>query len=112
MVYVYATQGLADKKAFSLKIANLMTSKPGNCVVFGDFNVVRKKEERFNSHFSHYTAAFFNNFIHDSGLIDLNMGGRRFTYLCDLGFKLSKLDRFLVCPNFLAKFGQPRLWPS
>lgn len=31
------------------------------------------------------------------------MGGKRYTYMCDDGLKLSKLDRFSVFPNFIAR---------
>lgn len=40
----------------------------------GDFNVVRKHDERFNSKFCPRVAADFNSFISDAGLIVLNMG--------------------------------------
>ena len=49
-------------------------------------------------------AHAFKKFIDEVGLIDLNMGGRRFTYISDVGCKLSKIDRFLVCSNVLAVF--------
>lgn len=32
------------------------------------------------------------------------MGGKRFTYFQQFGAKLSKLDRILVCQNFIEKF--------
>lgn len=63
--------------------------------------MVRWPSERVNSQFCIYSAMCFNNFIHEAGLTDLSMGGRRFTYMRDDDLKLSKLDRFLVCSNFL-----------
>ena len=74
-VNVYAPQELSEKKLLWTKIANLIDSRTGNWIVLGDFNSVRKKEERFNSSFCPYTAAAFNNFIQDTGLIEPNMGG-------------------------------------
>ncbi|GJX20972.1 RNA-directed DNA polymerase, eukaryota, reverse transcriptase zinc-binding domain protein [Tanacetum coccineum] len=38
----------------------------------------------------------FNSFIDNSGLIDLPLGGRLFTWINKAGTKLSKLDRFLI----------------
>lgn len=70
-------------------------------VFFGHFNAVRKKEERLNSIFYKYTAADFNGFIVYNGLKEFNMGGMKFTFLRDDGQKLSKIDRFLVCQNFI-----------
>lgn len=43
----------------------------------------------------------FNRFIHKGGLIDLRRGGHRFIYFYHDDLKLSKLDKFLVCCEFL-----------
>lgn len=43
-------------------------------MVFGDFNVVRRAEERLHSVFCQKSAADFNHFIHETGLNDFNMG--------------------------------------
>ena len=67
----------------------------------GDFNVVRRSDERFNSIFCARSARDFNHFIHENGLIDMRMGGHRFTYFRNGDLKMSKLDRFLVCPKFV-----------
>nr|GFB57538.1 RNA-directed DNA polymerase, eukaryota, reverse transcriptase zinc-binding domain protein [Tanacetum cinerariifolium] len=52
---------------------------PGKIILFGDLNEVRNDSERFGSIFSSGDAAIFNDFIQESGLIDLPMGGRSFT---------------------------------
>ncbi|GJZ38180.1 hypothetical protein Tco_0584371 [Tanacetum coccineum] len=52
--------------------------------------------ERIGSSFSRRDAEIFNAFIHDASLIDLPIGGRRFTWMNKTGSKLSKLDRFLI----------------
>ncbi|KAK9048985.1 hypothetical protein SSX86_032048, partial [Deinandra increscens subsp. villosa] len=85
-------------------------------IIMGDFNAVRFANERFNSEFNSSEAADFNRFISDGGLIDLHMGGRRFTFLSSSGDSLSKLDRILVCNSYLNKWPNssiqalPRLW--
>lgn len=63
---------------------------------FGDFNAVRSSEERLGTTFCQNTAFYFNNFIHEAGLVELSLGGRRFTYMSSNCEKHSKLDRFLV----------------
>ncbi|GKB10150.1 RNA-directed DNA polymerase, eukaryota, reverse transcriptase zinc-binding domain protein [Tanacetum coccineum] len=45
-------------------------------ILFGDLNEVRSESERFGSTFSYGDATIFNSFIHDTGLINLPMGGR------------------------------------
>lgn len=67
----------------------------------GDFNVVRRPEERFNSSFCRRTSRDFNEFIREVGLIDPKMGGFQFTCYREEDLKLSKLDRFLYCLDFL-----------
>ncbi|MFS8032495.1 hypothetical protein Hanom_Chr17g01558451 [Helianthus anomalus] len=37
-------------------------------------------------------------------LVEYNMGGFKFTYMSDKGDKLSKLDRFLVCRDFMDRW--------
>ncbi|XP_022002156.1 uncharacterized protein LOC110899580 [Helianthus annuus] len=72
----------------------------------GDFNSVRYSEERRNSAFKPGCARNFNNFIHILGLLEYNLVGNQFSCVRDNGRKLSKIDRFLVCPNFFNK------WPE
>ncbi|XP_021979773.1 uncharacterized protein LOC110875885 [Helianthus annuus] len=75
-------------------------------LLLGDFNDVRKTDERMNSRFDSTDAAAFNDFISRVGLMEFNMQGGKFTYVSDNGTKLSKLDCFLVCDSFMAK------WPT
>lgn len=46
-------------------------------------------------------AKDFNEFIAKSRLMECNTGGYKFTYMCDDGLRLSKLDRILVYSNFI-----------
>ncbi|GKA29034.1 putative RNA-directed DNA polymerase, partial [Tanacetum coccineum] len=48
----------------------------------------------------------FNDFISRVGLIDLPLGGRRFTRFDKNGKKASKLDRFLVTNNFFKSWDE------
>nr|GEX77953.1 RNA-directed DNA polymerase, eukaryota, reverse transcriptase zinc-binding domain protein [Tanacetum cinerariifolium] len=52
--------------------------------------------QRFGSIFSSEDAAVFNDFIHDTGLIDLPMGGINFTWMNKVGSKMSKFDHFPI----------------
>ncbi|KAI3506473.1 hypothetical protein L1887_28832 [Cichorium endivia] len=103
---IYGPQGIAQKRELWNDLANLKNCKKGSWIVFGDFNVVRREDERYNSHFCRYSARDFNQFIFNSGLCDLKMGGFRFTYFCQRDCKLSKLDRFLVSHNLINLFPQ------
>ncbi|KAJ0545596.1 putative RNA-directed DNA polymerase [Helianthus annuus] len=78
----------------------------GHWIMLGDFNEVRFPEERFNSQFDASAAMCFNSFISRGGFQEYNMGGMRFTFLAGDGSNLSKIDRVLVCNNFMDK------WPN
>ncbi|XP_071694765.1 uncharacterized protein [Rutidosis leptorrhynchoides] len=65
-------------------------------ILCGDFNEVREESKRFNCEFIERRAEWFNDFINQANLIEVPMGGKIFTQICDNGIKFSKLDRFLV----------------
>ncbi|XP_071687549.1 uncharacterized protein [Rutidosis leptorrhynchoides] len=73
-------------------------------IICGDFNEVRQKSERKNCEFIEYRAKMFNDFIDTSHLIEIPMGGMKFTRISDDGLKYSKLNRFLVSESGLASW--------
>lgn len=103
---IYGPQAVTDKEKLWEEVLEIKNSKAGKWVVFGDFNAVRRPDERFNSRYCSRTAMSFNRFIRDADLHEFNMGGHKFTFFCSTGAKLSKLDRFLVCPGFLNSFSR------
>ncbi|GJW61693.1 RNA-directed DNA polymerase, eukaryota [Tanacetum coccineum] len=56
--------------------------------------------------FCNRSSNIFNEFISITHLVDLPMGGRKFTRMNKRGTKLSKIDRFLETHHFLSK------WPN
>nr|GEW26993.1 RNA-directed DNA polymerase, eukaryota [Tanacetum cinerariifolium] len=76
----------------------------GDVIIMGDFNEVRRKEERRGSLFNQSGARFFNQFITNSGLIDVKMEGFSFTWSHPSAMKMSKLDRFLVSDGIILSF--------
>lgn len=70
----------------------------------GYFNVVRDDTERFGSQFHSGIAKKFNDFINYIDLIDVPMGGPRFTWSEKWESKFSKLDRFLVSEGIMLSF--------
>ncbi|GAU17884.1 hypothetical protein TSUD_330100 [Trifolium subterraneum] len=70
--------------------------------VCGDFNAVRRIEERRSGRgrpqsLDHHS---FNRFIEDNTLIDLPLSGRKFTWYKGDGLSMSRLDRFLISPEW------------
>ena len=62
----------------------------------GDFNEVRDESERLGSTFYPANAHSFNDFVDHLDLVDVPLGGPRFTWSDKWGSKFSKLDRFMV----------------
>ncbi|GJZ76979.1 RNA-directed DNA polymerase, eukaryota [Tanacetum coccineum] len=90
-------------------LSHVMANWEGEVVVRGDFNEVRKKDERFGSVFKVQGADAFNLFISNAGLEEVPLGGCSFTWCHKSASKMSKLDRFLFskslmnsCPNIFA----------
>ncbi|KAJ9556364.1 hypothetical protein OSB04_010978 [Centaurea solstitialis] len=106
VINVYAPQGVTRKKALWENIAKELQSEPEAAwVVCGDFYEVRCTDERRGSALDSRGRKIFNDFIVTAGLTDLNLGGRRFTWMNADCSKLSKLGRFLINQNFL--YGWP-----
>ncbi|GJX45734.1 RNA-directed DNA polymerase, eukaryota, reverse transcriptase zinc-binding domain protein [Tanacetum coccineum] len=91
MINIYGPQESSAKSHFWNRIADFMNEHNGKFILFGDMNTVRHENERSGSLFSHIEADHFNSFIDSTGLIDLPIGGRYFTWMNKAGTKLSKL---------------------
>ncbi|XP_071728420.1 uncharacterized protein [Rutidosis leptorrhynchoides] len=68
----------------------------GVFVLFGDMNEVRFEEERFESMFNSKEANVFNSSIGDAGLVEMELGGRWFTWMNKPASKMSQIDREYV----------------
>lgn len=96
-VNVYAPNDPNRRRALWWKLEREINSDcDTRWIIFGDSNAVRSPFERLGSRFCQSTADHFNNFISKSGLIDIQLGSRRFTYMSMDGSKHSKLDCFTV----------------
>ncbi|XP_071700101.1 uncharacterized protein [Rutidosis leptorrhynchoides] len=104
MLNVYAPQDSQAKVVLWHKILNFMDSHMGDYVVFGDFNEVRMESDRFGTVFNRQDANRFNAFIFNSGLTDLPLGGKRYSWMNKFGTKMSLIDRFLVSQTIIDSF--------
>ncbi|GJU13565.1 RNA-directed DNA polymerase, eukaryota, reverse transcriptase zinc-binding domain protein [Tanacetum coccineum] len=73
----------------------------GSYIMFGHMNAVRNEQERVGSIFNNIEADYFNSFIDATGLVDLLIGGRCFTWMNKAGTKLSKLNCFLISEDVI-----------
>ncbi|GKA33855.1 RNA-directed DNA polymerase, eukaryota, reverse transcriptase zinc-binding domain protein [Tanacetum coccineum] len=90
---------LFSKEAISLQ--DFIHHHHGSYIMFGDMNAVRNEQERVGSIFNNTEADHLNSFIDATGLVDLPLGGRSFTWMTKAGTKLSKLDPFLILENVI-----------
>jgi hypothetical protein len=101
LVNVYAPNDHLARRQLWANLLEVRLNCPGMWVLMGDFNDVRRSDERFNSRFDPVAAEFFNDFIFRAGLLEYRMTGGSFTFISDnTEVKMSKLDRFLVCDRF------------
>ncbi|GJT39893.1 RNA-directed DNA polymerase, eukaryota [Tanacetum coccineum] len=101
---VYSPQYLAHKRVLWEYIAGIINRWHGEVIVMGDFNEVRYASKRHGSSFHASNAVEFNNFIVNSHLNDVPLGGYFFTWSDKYANKMSKLDRFLVSNGILDLF--------
>ncbi|GJX21990.1 RNA-directed DNA polymerase, eukaryota [Tanacetum coccineum] len=78
------------------RLSGLMNRWQGAWCFFGDLNVVRCGDDRLNSQVNLKEANEFNDFINNTRLIKILMGGRKFTRISDDKLEFSKLDRFVL----------------
>ncbi|GJY57855.1 RNA-directed DNA polymerase, eukaryota, reverse transcriptase zinc-binding domain protein [Tanacetum coccineum] len=90
-----------SKLALWNRLQDFIHHHNGSYIMFGDMNAVRNEQERVGSIFNNIEADHFNSFIDATGLVDLPIGGRCFTWMNKAGTKLSKLDRFLISEDVI-----------
>ncbi|KAJ0527046.1 putative RNA-directed DNA polymerase [Helianthus annuus] len=105
VVNVYAPRDVSERRSLWNRLLAIRSQHPGLWVIIGDFNEVRYLEDRLHSKFDNRGAFLFNEFIRDAGLNEYRMGGCDFTYMPYNGSSMSKIDRVLVCEDFMC------LWP-
>ncbi|GKD42924.1 RNA-directed DNA polymerase, eukaryota, partial [Tanacetum coccineum] len=104
VISIYAPQAITKKRSLWNYITSLITRWDGECIVMGDFNEVRSVEERMGSVYNAHGANAFNDFISNSGLVDVPLEGYSFTLSHPSANKMSKLDRFLVTEGLISLF--------
>ncbi|GJU46307.1 RNA-directed DNA polymerase, eukaryota [Tanacetum coccineum] len=82
MISVYAPQAVSNKRVLWTYLTSLINRWNGESIVMGDFNEVRRMEERWGFQLEGYT----------------------FTWAHPSATKMSKLDRFLVTDGLLSLF--------
>ncbi|GKV07790.1 hypothetical protein SLEP1_g19511 [Rubroshorea leprosula] len=109
-VNIYSPCTLAGKRELWEELGNLINRRKGRWCVGGDFNAVTRVEERAGCKDPTIEMNDFNSFIHDAGLIDLPLIGRKYTWYSSNGRQMSRIDRFLIFVDWLEKWGDVKQW--
>ncbi|GJV48762.1 RNA-directed DNA polymerase, eukaryota [Tanacetum coccineum] len=104
---VYGPHICHQKASLWDRLAGVIDKMGGAWFIFGYFNVIRKVDDRLNSQVKIKEMDDFNDSINLSWLVEVPMGGRKFTRVSDDGVKFSKLDRFLMNKNFKSLWSNP-----
>jgi hypothetical protein len=113
IVNVYAPCLLQSKKALWVDLLVAMRAYPAeHYCILGDFNSIRCNGERRGASGgdSREDTRLFNVFVENSGLNDLPLMGRRYTWVQPNKRCMSRLDRVLVSSNWLDEWGEVSLW--
>ncbi|GJY65492.1 putative reverse transcriptase domain-containing protein [Tanacetum coccineum] len=90
-----------------VKVGQVMGYNMEGCISnMGEIISSKGVEEVFGSIFNVHGANLFNSFISATGLVEVSLGGSRFTWCHKSAKKMSKLDRFLVSENLLVSCPQ------
>nr|GEW93910.1 RNA-directed DNA polymerase, eukaryota [Tanacetum cinerariifolium] len=81
MINIYGPHDSLAKATLRNIVGDFIHQHAGKYIIFGDMNVVRNENERSGSLSSQQDADNFNSFIHNSGLIELPLGGHLFTWM-------------------------------
>ena len=86
----------------------LVSLSDQNFCICGDFNAVRREEERrsVGNNFCQVRSVNYNLFIEDNLLIDLPLRGRNFPWFRGDGRSMSRIDRFLLSDRWC------QTWPN
>ena len=107
---IYSPCDIQNKRTLWENVKQLKMSNPGGLwCILGDFNSIRNPAERLGTcqrELGESSIKEFNDWIEDMEVDNVLWVGTKFTWFKPNGATRSKLDRFLVSPEWLDK------WPG
>ncbi|GLT95878.1 hypothetical protein SLE2022_135350 [Rubroshorea leprosula] len=95
-VNVYAPSDRRSKAALWDELSQKITEEGGRWLLAGDYNVVRCLEEKRGRTGMSVDMSEFDAFIETTGLVDIKLANRKFTWYRPDGTSMSRLDRILM----------------
>jgi exonuclease III len=97
MVAVYGAAQDEHKPAFLSELVRICEDEPLPMIVGGDFNIIRRREEKNNDNFNTRWTFIFNAIIESLDLRELSLSGRQYTWANRRDTPTyEKLDRILA----------------
>ncbi|GLT25058.1 hypothetical protein SLA2020_002120 [Shorea laevis] len=106
LVNVYAPQDRQKKVQLWDELKTMIVEVGGRWLVAGDFNAVRSVEERKGRTEDNSAMGDFNAFVETTGLVDLRLVNRQYTWYRPDGSFMSRLDRFLLTSEMCSMGGE------
>ncbi|XP_028101440.1 uncharacterized protein LOC114300779 [Camellia sinensis] len=105
IVNIHALNDIIRRRKCWESLLNLKAHFPMPWCIGGDFNEIRNIGEKVGVSLRDRGMKDFNNFIDRCEVVDLPLLGRKYTW-CNAfdGHKWSRIDRFLLSPEWLEKF--------
>jgi endonuclease/exonuclease/phosphatase family metal-dependent hydrolase len=105
LVAVYGAAQEANKPEFLAELVRICESDTLPMTVGGDFNIIRRQEEKNNENFNPSWPFIFNAIIESLDLREIALSGRQFTWASRRTVPtFEKLDRLLVSVEWEEKF--------
>ncbi len=104
LVAVYGATQEEYKEAFLTELVNSCRKEALPMVIGGDFNIIRKPQEKNNANFNVKWSFLFNAVINSLNLREIILSGRKFTWANAMpNPTYEKLDRVLVSTEWEVK---------
>lgn len=102
---VYGPQDDVGRVQFLDELRSLRSSCSGPWMICGDCNIIYRARDKNNGHLNRRMMGRFRQFIGDSGLIDLHLQGRLYTWTNERQVPtLERLGRVLVTVDWADAF--------
>ncbi|GKV26308.1 hypothetical protein SLEP1_g35639 [Rubroshorea leprosula] len=96
LINVYGPNDRQKRAKLWEEMKKMVIEKEGRWLIAGDFNAVRGPEERRGKSEVRADMRDFDEFIETTGLVDIKLTNRRYTWYKPDGTARSRLDRFLL----------------
>jgi len=105
LISVYGPAQAEHKSSFLSEMVQVCSKETVPIIIGGDFNIIRKPDEKNNDNYSDRWPFLFNAVIDALNLRVLDLLGRKFTRANNLPNQtFEKLDRVLCCTDFESKY--------